>query len=121
MTMTAWPGTIPTAALVSDPSYNEDGEDNVAEQKPQVGPPLRRRRSSVPTRMLTFSTIMTFTQWDLLVTFYEQTLFDGTDFFTRPHPRTGSTITCTFQGRPKSGAAIAQNKYQVQMSMRVYP
>lgn len=117
---TAWPGTVPTAALYEDSSYNESGETNVAETKPQVGPPQRRRRSSVPTKLITFSTLMTFTQWDALVTFYETILFDGTDFFTRPHPRTGSTITCTFETRPSSGSPIGFQKYQVQMQIRVY-
>lgn len=117
---TAWPGTIPTAALVTDSGYNEGGEDNVAQQKPQVGPPLRRRRSSVPSRLVSFSTIMTYAQWDLLVTFYEQTLFDGVDFFTRPHPRTLASIMCTFEDRPKSGQSVAFGKYQVSMVIRTY-
>jgi hypothetical protein len=63
---------------------------------------------------------MTFAQFDLLTTFYETTLFDGTDFFTRPHPRSSATVTCTFETRPQSGGAISANQYQVQMQIRTY-
>lgn len=118
---TAWPGTIPTTAVFDDTNYNETAEDNVATTKPLVGPPLRRRRSSVPNKLITFSTIMTYAQWDLLQTFYDTTLFNGVDFFTRPHPRIPSTtVTCTFESRPQSGQGIGNSKFQVQMQIRVY-
>lgn len=118
--MPAWRGTINQRVLLE--GYNETSEDNRAEQKPQVGAPIRRRRSYVPTTKIAWSQILTFTEWDELQAMYDTDLKSGVLPFTRYHPRKGSsvTITAVFDKRPSTGAPISANSFLVSFEATVY-
>lgn len=119
MTVSTWPGDVPTSALVEDSSYDEKGEDNLVRQQPLVGPEQTRRRSYVPSQPIVFSTIMTFDEYDIFIDWYVNTLLNGSLLFTRPHPRkTTETITAQFMDYPASGPPISSSQYQVQIQIR---
>lgn len=86
-----WPVGITQYAL--DGTLSEAAENNLAEFKPEVGPPKRRRRTSVATDILAFDQMLTFDEFDELKEFYSDTLKDGSLPFGRYHPRDiGGTI-----------------------------
>lgn len=91
--MPAWPDTLPLCVL--EDGYSEQQEQNVAEFAAEVGPPLRRRRSSIATSLIEHSLILDDDQVAALTSFYKDDLKDGALAFTRAHPRdqiTGSFI-----------------------------
>jgi hypothetical protein len=82
----AWPATV--TQLVDSSGYRETVERNVVEFAPEVGPPMARRRSSVSSDLISFSTTpVTDDEYDALVGFYRDTLKDGALTFLRTHPR----------------------------------
>lgn len=114
-----WPGGVNQAVLMD--SFNRVGDDNgVVSQQPKVGPPQRRRRSSVLSEMFTFAQLLTFAEFETLNTFYVDTLKNGVLPFTRLHPISGATITCTFEKRFQSGQPVSATKFRVMFELRVY-
>lgn len=82
----AWPSTV--TLQVDSSGYRETVERNVVEFTPEVGPPMVRRRSSVSSDLISFSTPpVTDDEYDALVNFYRGTLKDGALTFFRTHPR----------------------------------
>lgn len=99
--MTAsWPSVTQYAL---DGTLSEAPENNLSEFRPEVGPVKRRRRTSVATRLLVFDQLLSFTEFDALMTFYSDTLMDGALTFTRYHPRDigGTTYEWQFVEPPK--------------------
>lgn len=85
--MTAvWPSSVTQYA---DPSsLTEKPERNAVEFAPEVGPPMSRRRTSLSSDLLTFSTpVVSQDQYDDLIDFYRNDVKDGVLPFTRKHPR----------------------------------
>ena len=101
----AWPATVPQYA--QQPSYSEKPERNAAEFRPEIGPPLSRRRTSISSDVIRFETTMTFDQYDDLLEFYREDLKDGTVSFTRKHPRDtdGPDRVFRFTAEPEFRAA----------------
>lgn len=101
--MATWPVAVPDVGLIA--GYTERPENNLARFQPEVGPAKLRRRSSIISTILTFSQIMTYTQYDALITFYQTDIKDGSLEFTRNHPRTGVSGTFLFMAPPSSQPA----------------
>lgn len=116
----AWPGTVPLTA--DSDAYGEQPERNVVSFTPEVGPPTERPRSTISSDLLSFSKVMTFTQYDTLIAFYRTDLKQGTQPFTRPHPRnvSGPSLTFKFTEVPKF-SALGYVYGQVSMQMRKMP
>lgn len=106
----AWPATVPQWHLHT--SYSERPQRNVASFQPDSGIAIERRRSSVSTDDMAYDLALDSTQYDALLTFYRDTLKDGTLPFTRQHPRTGEDITCKFTEAPAL-AAVLVGHYRV--------
>jgi len=83
--MPSWPDALPLCVL--DDGYSEQQEQNVAEFAAEVGPPLRRRRSSIATSLIEHSLILDDEEVEALLDFYRDDLKDGALSFTRTHPR----------------------------------
>lgn len=116
----AWPGTVPQYAMVS--GYQERPERNVVEFRPETGPPLTRRRTSVSSDIISFETLMTLDEYDDLLEFYRYDLKDGSLTFKRKHPRNilGADKTFKFIAEPEmrpAGPTFAT----VAMQMRLMP
>lgn len=93
-----WPGTVNLG--IKRPSYREKPERYVAQSKPDVGPPLERRRSAFRTELLSCEGRYTETEYAALIAFYRDTLLDGTLPFNRAHPRSGTTTLMKFEAEP---------------------
>lgn len=114
----AWPSGLPTQHITG--TLTEVPEDNVVEFAPETGPPLRRRSTSVATALVNFQTVWSSAEVATLDTFYRDTLKDGAEEFTRPHPRTGSTATFIFNSPPEY-AHLVGDAYRVTFSLRKMP
>jgi len=95
----AWPAAVNTNWLQQ--GYSEEPENNVAKFQPDVGPEKLRRRTSLPTKLISYNGLYTSDEWDALLTFYSTTLLDGTQQFTVTHQRTGGNGTWMFTAPPK--------------------
>jgi hypothetical protein len=116
--MTAWPDTLP--ACVLDDGYNEQQEVNVAEFAAEVGPPLRRRRSSISTSLIEHLLILDADQVQILLDFYRDDLKDGALPFTRTHPRDQVTEGCFIFTKPPVFTSIAPY-WRAAISLRSLP
>lgn len=120
--MTAiWPTNVTEYA--DSNSYSERPEQNVVEFAPEVGPPMSRRRSSISSDLLLFSTIpVTSAEYDVLVDFYRNALKDGALTFFRKHPRnlTGQNIEFKFV-EPPQWSAIDGTLGRIALSLRRMP
>lgn len=97
-----WPVEVPQYAEAG--SLQEQPERNVSEFQPRFGPPMVRRRTSVPTDIISFVTHMSFDQYDVLMDWFREELATGSLPFLRKHPRdpTGpEDYTFMFTDSPK--------------------
>lgn len=114
-----WPTTVPLYALAG---MTIQREVNRVEFKPEVGPPKRRRRSSVATELLNFSTRMTIDQYADLDDFHVIDVKDGTLSFMRKDPRdvTGPDVEFEFVDVPVFNA-VDGDYGDVTLSLRKLP
>lgn len=118
MTTPAWPASVPQGGSLNN--YNEEDQDSTLEFPVEVGLPRRRARTTLVTPLITYDSVMTWTQWDALLVFYRTDCKRGTLEFTRDHPRTAAAITCTFASKPK--AAVIDNSYcRVAIALTLIP
>lgn len=114
-----WPVGMPFYAERG--SFNEVPESNRSEFKPDVGQAKRRRRSSIATRLLTFTMLLSNAQYESLMTYYTDTLGDGSDNVGPvAHPISGATMNFQFVTEP-SIADYGYDKNRVTMSIRKLP
>lgn len=121
VTPVAWSGSVNQVVLMEGAS--EAYEDSIREYSPQVGPPIRERRTSMEATLHSFWQLLTFTEWDTFNTWYETSLKNGSIPFTRGHPRkgVGVQITAFFTERPQSGMPVSATKYKIQFKIRTIP
>lgn len=115
-----WPETLPQCLNLG---YGEGLGDNLSEYKPDIGPPISRRRSSSATRPLSGQMRMTRAQIAILKSFYEVTLDQGALPFEFPDPTvTGDTLLVKFmKGDAPSWRQTAAGVYQVSLQFAVLP
>lgn len=101
-------------------SYAERPERNLVEFAPDVGPPMRRRRTAIASAIMSFNAIMTRAELDALLTFHGTTIKDGALSFNRKHPRTLAVTEFEFT-EPPSASEIAGHVYRVTLALRVLP
>jgi|GEM_PF-2396663 len=114
-----WPPDVNTYARTG--TYSEQIDTNFSEFAPEVGPPKRRRRMSISSDTITFSTWMRSAEYASFLDFYRTVLADGTLPFLRARPRTGTTETFVFVGQAPSVKDVGYNLYEVQMTMKNVP
>src|SRR5262249_45997313 len=98
--MPSWPGTVPQSANVE--SLSEEDQESYVEFPVEVGIPKRRARTTMVVATLVYDKLLTWTQWDLLQTFYRSDCKKGTLSFTRNHPRTAASLLCIWTKPPKA-------------------
>lgn len=91
-----WPSDLPQTPLLD--GYKETPQEGSISFQPAVGPPKRRKRSSAVGANIEASFLMTDTQYDSFLTFYEATLQQGSDAITWINWRTGATATYYMMG-----------------------
>lgn len=79
-----WPVGVPQCPILN--TVTEVPDRNVNEFKPEAGPELTRRRTSIPTEIVTADLYMTYAQYDLFRTWLQQLIKDGalTFFYKDP-------------------------------------
>lgn len=95
MAATPWP-TADCRFYAERGTWNEEKEGNLAEFKPEVGPPKRRRRTFLPSFLVSFEMLVSTSELEALEDFYTDDLVDGIESFTGTDPRLGTTETYTF-------------------------
>lgn len=116
----SWPATLPQCLVLG---YGEGLADNLLEYKPDIGPPISRRRSSAATRPLSGQMRMTRAQIAILRSFYEGTLDQGALPFEFPDPTAiGETLLVKFmKGSAPSWQQTAAGVYRVSLQVAVLP
>lgn len=84
----AWPGTLPDRP--SRRGYRARRQDNLLKNDTSKGPPLVRRRFTARSQILDVTYEMTTAQKDTFVTFFEDSLLDGEERASIPHPEGGA-------------------------------
>lgn len=115
----AWPTGVNLYAMTG--SYSEKPDTNIAEFAPEVGPSKRRRRMSISSRVVSFTTRMTFAEYEIFDTWFRDTLKDGSLPFYRPRPRTGFVEQYIFDGDAPEAHDDGFNLMQVQLQMKRMP
>lgn len=116
---TPWPSDVNTYARTG--TYSEKIDTNYAEFNPEIGSAKRRRRMSISSETLTFSTWMKTTEFASFLYWYRYALADGALPFIRNRPRTGSMETFTFSGDAPTMSDVGYNLYEVQMTIKNAP
>jgi hypothetical protein len=116
--MKVWPAELPNWIMAE--GYGEAPAGNIAEFQPEVGPPKRRRRTSIDMVNFSAGFLTNSTGVDALMGFYRDDLADGVLEFQKPHPRTGVTMVCIMSS-PPSISALGGDNYRVSMQlMKLY-
>ena len=84
---TPWPATLPQEPLMDGNGYST--MSNAVEFKPDMGPPLRRQRTTLVMRLVPWNFMLTEAQKNTFLTYFHTTLKDGTDRGTATDPFTG--------------------------------
>lgn len=115
--MATWPSTLPQVPLQS--GYEEGTIDTTIRSSMDVGPAKVRRRTSAGVRPIKFNFMLTSSELEDLIEFYEDTLMSGAIHFTWDHPRTGVNEKWRFTKAPlwsKNGSY-----YSVPIELEILP
>lgn len=99
----AWPASLPLR--VDRHPYQEVPQPATVLFRPEVGPPIGRRRSTVRLSIVPFAFVMTTAQVATFETFVAGDLAGGVLPFTIRHPRTDATVTATLIDETPYGIA----------------
>jgi hypothetical protein len=115
----AWPPALPAVAKYGG---SEMGVDRLLHQETASGPGKLRSKYSTGIKVFTFPMILTETQADTLMDFYNDTSGGGALSFDFTHPRTGAAIVCRF--KPGSMPLIVNfsfELYRVTLELEIIP
>lgn len=96
--MVAWPVSLPQSPQFEGNSVAV--EDNRVVFKADAGPVMMRQRTTGRNDQVTFTFLMTRTQLNTFMTFYETDLANGTKEFTYLDPTIAATRTFIFVNPP---------------------
>lgn len=116
MTAAPWPAWIATGPL--EDGYGETPQTNRAEFQPEVGEPIRRRRTTLKQDTIPFLSWFSSEDVDDIQFFHRTTLGEGSLPFTLDHPRTGVEATWMFVEPPRLVRAFGDS-FQIQFSLRL--
>jgi len=121
--MASWPEQLPQTFLVGSITIRR--QKQAIHSPTDVGPGISRRRSSVYSIFFTGAMHMTPEQYDILVAFYDDTLFGGTAAFDWVHPLSGDAATVKFDLQQENDIAITAivrpDKWRVEMAFEILP
>ncbi|GLI23493.1 hypothetical protein GGQ86_002969 [Xanthobacter flavus] len=114
----AWPSGLPAPMRNG---WGEQSQPNTVPFTPEVGPPIRRRRSTVRTRISTMTFRMSGAQLQTFTSFFENDLKDGALRFTMAHPVTGASETWTIEDGTWAYDTVDVDLYDVSLKLRMLP
>ncbi len=115
----AWPGSLPTVPLYGG---SETGQSRLLHHESDAGPGKLRSRYSEGLSMIQFPMILTDSQADDLMTFYNVTTGGGAMTFDFIHPRTLASIVVRFRpGAPPLLSNFTFEKQRVTLQLEIVP
>lgn len=115
--MPTWPTSLPSPLR---PGWGEQAQSNSIAFKPEVGPPITRRRATVRTRIMSATFRLSGVEVGTFISFYEDDLKDGTLRFSMLHPVTGVSADWVFD-EPWSHQAVDVDIYDMSVTLRMLP
>lgn len=111
-----WP-TGSVAFEAEQGSWREKQEDNMLRTENEVGPAKRRRRTFLPNYELQFDMLLSSTELQAVLDFYDDDLIDGIIPFSATDPRLQTTCDYDFV-EPPSWSDAGHDKWLVSLSLR---
>lgn len=112
----AWPSALPTPLRNG---WGEQSQPNTVSFMPEVGPPIRRRRGTVRSRISTMTFRMSDAQLATFISFFETDLKDGALRFTMAHPVTGASATWIVEDGTWVYDTVDVDLYDVSLKLRM--
>lgn len=116
--MAVWPATLP-APMIN--SLSTAPANNALVTGMDKGPKKTRRRTTANTKPIAFTLALTSAQVDILESFFNNDTFSGTIPFTFTHPRTGETVSASFEGQPPTSGEQEGLIFPTAVSLVIYP
>lgn len=121
--MAVWPVTLPQTFLIEGFSMRK--QPQAISTPVSAGPPIRRRRFSAALEEVNGSMFMTKDQWNMVRSFFDDTLSGGVLPFTWVHPITGSSANFRFKADDDGALVISDSPkdglFRVSMIMEILP
>lgn len=116
--MPVWPVTLPSSPLVE--GFRETPPETVLRSTMDQGPAKLRRRTTAGTGALSMTYMLTRTQVDTLMDFFNETLAGGALGFDLTHPVSGASLTCRFRQMP-AYAPVNSEFFRASIELEVMP
>lgn len=116
--MATWPVTLPQSPLLA--GYKEDPVDSRIRSSVDAGAQKVRNRYTANVINVTEQYWLTEAQYNTFIDFYEDTLGNGAESFSKPHPFRIGTKLYRFLS-PYSQMNSSGNFYQVQLNLEILP
>jgi hypothetical protein len=116
--MPAWPFTLPASPLVD--GFRETLPDTVLRSPMDQGPAKLRRRTTAGTGALSLTYLLTRTEVDTLMDFFNSTLAGGALSFDFTHPVSGADLSCRFRQMP-AWAPVNSEYFRAAVELEVLP
>ena len=117
--MAMWPATLPQRFLRQ--GFSHTAPDNRVGFQPEQGEMMTRRRGSGAPERITGAINVDVDGWNVLWTFWKDTLRHGTDKFTWVHPITAAAgATFKFDSQPTTAPASG-GLLRVTLSLWILP
>lgn len=117
--MATWPVAVPTSCAID--SLVEQDDDMLARFQPDVGTEKLRQRTNLIVQPITYTKVMTLTQWDALLSFYRTDCKNGSLAFTGTHPRKGTSIVAQWVKAPAMQTMESNVFVNVSISYKILP
>ena len=115
--MPQWPLTLSQCPILG---WQETAASNVIEFDPDVGPPRRRRRSTLAGYEVSLQYRLSKAQLAILWAFWDTDLKDGALEFDWPHPRYNGALRKAYIMQPPQVSQATNNLYIVSLSVRAF-
>jgi hypothetical protein len=116
--MPSWPLALPVSPLVE--GFRETPPDTVLRSTMDQGPAKLRRRTTAGAGTLTLTYMLSRSQVDTLLDFFNDSLAGGTLAFDFTHPVNGAPLSCRFRQSP-AYAPINAEYFKAALELEVLP
>lgn len=111
-----WPVTLPQKLRLS--TYAGSSQDGALRTAMDAGPDFVRPRFTATVDYASGDMVLSDSELSDLMTFYRQTTFMGSQWFSWSHPETGSPAEFRFMGPPQR-RALSGDLWQVDLSFEI--
>lgn len=112
-----WPAGLPQDLM--EQGLSAPLPENVTRKTMEVGPPKLRRRDTSAPWPVSGSVVLTYSQYDIFVTFFNTTTAGGSLPFYWKHPLTQAAAECTFKKAPTPTPQDGIIKLALELEMKI--